>query len=221
MTVETEIIQSLFSKEVEAVISNEIGLIASLYPEERELIKHAIQKRQGEFAAGRLCAKEGLKRLGIENFPILKDKKGAPIWQEGVRGSISHAQGCCAAVVARVRANESLGLDIEKIDRLGEDLWEYLFVEEELKWLKSQNSNSQKSATLLFAAKEAFYKAQYLLSHAWVGFKDVFIEINETKNEFTVHLMVKVERWPQDTKFVGKYVFFNQYVACGIWIEEI
>lgn len=219
MRIEFDLIQSLYYNKVEGVISAEMGLVANLYPEEQTLIKHAIQKRQGEFAAGRLCAKEGLKKLGIENFPILKDDKGAPIWPDGIKGSISHSQGCCAAIVARVEKEESLGLDIEKLGRLGDDLWEYLFGDEEIKWLKSQGSESQKMATILFAAKESFYKAQYLLSFSWLGFKDVFIDINKIKKEFTVHLLVDIGKWSKGSEWIGKYELFEEYVACGVWIR--
>lgn len=217
-----EIISSLYPKAVEGVISGELGLIANIYPEERELIKHAIQKRQGEFAVGRLCAKEGLMKLGIDNFPILKDDKGAPIWPKGVKGSISHAPGCCAVVVARVEEGESLGLDIEKVDRLSEELWPYLFGEEEVNWLRNQGDDGiQTGASILFAAKEAFYKAQYLLTHSWLGFKDVVVQINKTKNEFTVRLLVDLGSWQKGKEFIGRYALFGGYVACGIWIESM
>lgn len=215
---EFELIQSLFPKKVEGHISEEMGLLDALYPEERELIIYAIEKRQKEFAAGRLCAKEGLFKLGIINFPILKDGKGAPIWPEGIGGSISHTKGCNGAVVARISKGESLGLDIEKIDRLEEELWEYLFVEEEREWLKTKDDESQKYASILFSAKEAFYKAQYQLTHSWLGFHDVMIELTETEEKFVIHLLIETGKWKKDSKFEGRYKIFSGYVASGVWI---
>jgi len=220
MRIKFEFIQSLFPKKVEGQIREEMGLVGSIYPEERELIKYAIDKRQREFAAGRLCAKEGLRELGITDFPILKDHKGAPIWPPGIGGSISHARGCCAAIVARVNERESLGLDIEKIDRLDSNLWGHLFVQKEIKWLKSMGDEAQKYASIQFSAKEAFYKAQYLLTHSWLGFKDVMIEIKETEEKFILHLLIDIGEWKKGTEFQGKYKLFEGYVASGIWIDE-
>lgn len=213
-----QVIESLYPRKVEVALTEDWGLVECLYAEERVLIGHAIGKRQGEFAAGRLCAKEALARLGIEVFPILKDGKGAPVWPEGVSGSISHAKGCCAAVVARVAEGESLGLDIEEVNRLTEDIWEYSFVRDEIEWLSRQGGEAQKWASVIFSAKEAFYKAQYPISRAWLGFQDVVIEIKEQGEAFTVRLLVDVGKWKAGMEFKGKYGFFSGYVASGIWI---
>lgn len=213
------LIESLYPKKVEVAMTADWGLVENLYAEERTLIRHAIEKRQGEFAAGRLCAKEALAKLGIAGFPILKDENRAPVWPEEVSGSISHAKGCCAAVVARVGKGESLGLDIEEVDRLKENIWEYTFVGEEIEWLRRQGDGSQMWASVIFSAKEAFYKAQYLISRSWLGFQDVVVEIREPGEVFVVRLLVDVGQWKEGMRFKGKYGFFSGYVASGIWID--
>lgn len=204
---------------MEVALSESRGLIEDLHVEEKDLISHAMGKRQGEFAAGRLCAKEALAKLGILDFPILKDEKGAPIWPEGISGSISHAKGCCAAVVVEVAKGESLGLDIEEVNRLTEDLWEYVFVPEEIEWLRKQGNQSQMWASVIFSAKEAFYKAQYPISLAWVGFQDVAIEIKSQGEEYIIRLLIDIEPWKKGKEFIGKYCFFSTYVVSGVWID--
>lgn len=214
-----DVIALLYSNSVQVAMSWDGALIGELYKEERELIKHAGSKRQSDFAAGRLCAKRALLRLGVEDFPVLMDRKGAPIWPLGVSGSISHARGCCAAVVARGEEGESLGLDIEEVNRINESIWEYAFGLDEITWIKKQSISAQKWASVIFAAKEAFYKAQYPLTQSWLGFKDVVILVDQTSGEFTVRLLVELGKWLKGSLFVGKYSFFNDYVVAGLWID--
>jgi 4'-phosphopantetheinyl transferase EntD len=215
-----DLIASLFSHPVFVALSQAEGLIDQLYKEERALIEHAIKKRQNDFAVGRLCAKKALSALGIENFPVLMNPKGAPIWPAGVSGSISHAKGCCAAVVAQIQDGESLGLDIEEISRIKESIWEYAFCPEEIVWLRTQSTESPKWASVIFAAKEAFYKAQYPITHSWFGFKDAVILIDKESYEFTVRLLTELGEWSKAKSFKGKYAFFNEHVAAGIWINK-
>ena len=48
------------------------------------------QKRLSDFATGRYCAMKALEQFGIQDaiIPIGEDR--APIWPEGIVGSISH-----------------------------------------------------------------------------------------------------------------------------------
>lgn len=217
---DSDIIESLFSNSVQVAISPKQPSLNQLYKEEQVLIEHAIEKRQNDFTAGRMCAKKALANLGIKEFPVLMDSKGAPTWPAGVSGSISHARSCCAAVVARVQKGESLGLDIEEVSRIKESVWEYSFGPEEISWLRKQSAESQKWASVIFAAKEAFYKAQYPLTHSWLGFKDAIILIDQASGEFTVELLMELGEWSKGKLFKGKYGFFNDYVAAGVWINS-
>lgn len=216
----SNLIRSLFPSGVQVAVSQGLGDVDMLYDEERKLISHAGQKRQGEFAAGRLCAMNALEGLGINGSPILMDSKGAPIWPDGVIGSISHAKGCCAAVVALDGGENSLGLDIEEVGRVKDDIWSYTFLPEEMDWLRLQSDESAKWASVIFGAKEAFYKAQYPLTHAWLGFKDVVIDVDQGAGKFTVRLLLDFGPWSQDEVFSGGYVFFDGYVAAGINLSQ-
>lgn len=213
-------IRSLFTNPVQVAVSQDAGDVGMLYEEERKLIIHAAPKRQAEFAAGRLCARDALEDLGVNGSPILMDAKGAPIWPEGVIGSIAHAKGCCAAVVALDQGENSLGLDIEETGRVKESVWSYTFLPEEIEWLRLQSDESAKWASVIFGAKEAFYKAQYPLTHSWLGFQDVLINIDQGAGTFTARLLLDLKEWSQDEVFSGRYVFFDAYVAAGITLSE-
>lgn len=215
-------VRSVFSQEVEVAVSFEEGEIEKLYKEEQELVKGAVEKRQKRFAAGRACAREVLARLGIEEFPVLMDAKRAPVWPEGVSGSISHAKGCCIAVAVKVPLGEvlSVGVDVEEVNRIEEVLWDYVFGDEEVEWLKKKVApeEAQKWASILFSAKEAFYKAQYQLTGSWLGFKDVVIRVDQEARKFEVELLVDLGSWKKGSFFKGRYRFFGDYGVCGILI---
>lgn len=218
-----EIIQSLFPCGISVSISALTGSVYQLYKEEAELIDHAIHKRQTEFASGRLCAKDALKGLEINDFPILMDEKRAPVWPGGVSGSITHTRDICVAVAAKVKEGQSLGIDVEEGGRLSENLWEHSFVEEEIEWLRALGGGEDpiKWATMMFAAKEAFYKAQYPLTKAWVGFRDVKLEfIDDEQGAFYVELLIDLhEAWKKGVVFKGRYVFCGEHVAAGVLVD--
>src|SRR3979409_1002599 len=55
-----------------------------------QALRHATQKRQREFLAGRWCAEEALQCLGAGSTHVAMAKDRAPIWPDGVVGSITH-----------------------------------------------------------------------------------------------------------------------------------
>jgi 4'-phosphopantetheinyl transferase EntD len=146
-----------------------------LWPEEAALVARAVPNRRYQFAAGRACARAALAALGLWPGPLLVASQRAPDWPPGTRGSISHTEGY---VVAVVRANPgdqvAIGVDAERVGRVDAHLFARLFTESERAWLTAlQPGPRAEAATAVFGAKEAFYKAQFALTGAWVGFHDV------------------------------------------------
>src|SRR3982074_1804700 len=90
-----------------------------LSPETRarlpQALRHATQKRQREFLAGRWCAEEALQRLGAGSTHVALAKDRAAIWADGVVGSIPPTAGCAAAAVAWAADIAALGIDSEQI----------------------------------------------------------------------------------------------------------
>src|SRR5690606_7567998 len=61
----------------------------------------AVNKRQTEFLAGRLCAHEALRRLlGVPSIPAVAEDR-SPCWPSGVVGSITHGGGWAGVIAAR------------------------------------------------------------------------------------------------------------------------
>lgn len=151
-----------------------------LYEQEHQLVKAATPRRQAEFTTGRHCARLALHHMGIEPQPILKDPAGAPLWPQGIVGSISHTQDLIAAVVARRQKVLAVGIDVEYRRRaFPVAMLEQICVAEELSRLNTLSQVERElQAFLLFSAKESFYKAVYSATGYAPGFQDVRIEID-------------------------------------------
>jgi 4'-phosphopantetheinyl transferase EntD len=168
------LVESLFPPDVAAAELRVPGDPALLDPEEASSVARAVPKRVGEFAAGRLCARSALKRFGIASFPVRAARDRQPVWPAGFVGSITHTQGFCAAVIGEQARFVGLGLDTEHADAVGADLWPSICIAAELAWIASLPAGERtRAATLVFAAKEAFYKCQYPTTFEWLSFSDL------------------------------------------------
>lgn len=137
-------------------------------------------KRLSDFSTGRYCAKKALEELGLFDviIPIGKDRE--PIWPDGIVGSISHCDSMVGSIVALKENYNSIGLDIEEIGKVGEELWDLLFTAKEIEFLYSLSVDDLvQFSTILFSMKEAFYKMQFPLTETFLDFKDVEIEVND------------------------------------------
>ncbi len=150
----------------------------ALFPEERSGQDKWAAKRVAEFAAGRQCAHFALRRLGIEPSPLLSRPDRRPAWPDGIVGSITHCKGFGAAVVARDSSVRSLGLDAEVFDAVDQHLWPRVLNTSEFAWVHSKPEPERRLwATVVFSAKEAFYKCQFGVTGNWLEFSDAHVEI--------------------------------------------
>ncbi len=150
-----------------------LGEVSLLTPEEASFVARAVPKRQREFAAGRHCAREALRALGIAEATIPVGAHREPLLPPGVVGSITHCDGLCAAAVAPMQSLAGLGLDAECELAVDESLLSSLATEHERAWLKDQ---PEVMRTALFSAKESIYKCMF---HQWrrvVDFLEVELE---------------------------------------------
>lgn len=149
-----------------------------LFPEEARPLGVATPKRAREFAAGRLCARRAIAQFGVLDFPIGRRPDRRPQWPTHLTGSLTHTAGFCAAAAAERLKFRAVGIDAERIGRLHRDLWRYVALPAEIAWLDSLPASMQdNAATLLFSAKEAFYKCQYEVTEQWLDFKDVEVDL--------------------------------------------
>jgi 4'-phosphopantetheinyl transferase EntD len=192
-----------------------------LYPEEAAHLGRAVPKRAREFAAGRLCARLVLTELGIRDFPIKAALDRQPVWPEGVVGSITHTAGFCAAVAADKKHVAAVGMDCELTGSVKTELWGHLFRDGETHWLRSLPPSDQAgAATLIFCAKEAFYKCQYPLTREWLNFHDAWIELpawGARQGIFNIHASRSIALASYAVlPLTGRFLFHEQFVTAGV-----
>lgn len=135
-------------------------------------------KRLADFSTGRYCAIKALEQLGIQDAIIPMGEDRAPIWPEGIVGSISHCDSLTGAIVAKSADHISLGLDIEEIGRVTPDLWDLVFTENEKSYLFGlSDEDLLVQSTAMFSIKEAFYKFQYPITKTFLDFLEVEVDL--------------------------------------------
>jgi 4'-phosphopantetheinyl transferase EntD len=177
-----------------------------------------VPKRIHEFAAGRACARTALSKLGYPAAPLLMCANRTPIWPTGATGSITHTEDYCAAVVASTHQLRALGLDAEPAGRVKPELWHRICTPEELAILQGQDAaGAMAAATVLFSAKEAFYKCQYMLTGEWLGFMDIRVSLHADR--FTVQPMRSLQIATQIAgPWEGGYLQEAGFVITGLCI---
>lgn len=123
----------------------------------------AAAKRQAEFLAGRLCARQALWQLdGRWQAPDMGEDR-APRWPEGCVGAITHGHGWAAALVGQRSAYRGLGLDAERLlsDEEAARLARRVLTPAERERLPADAAAL--AVTLTFSLKESLFKALYPL----------------------------------------------------------
>jgi 4'-phosphopantetheinyl transferase EntD len=193
-----------------------------LFAEEADYVARAVDKRKREFALGRTCARRALAGLGIAPQPLIANADRSVRWPAEAWGSITHAEGFYAAVAALRSDLRGIGIDAEQRGRVQEKLWSHVASAREIAWFRAAGSEraAAERATLLFSAKEAFYKAQYCVSATFVGFHEVEVEFDEA-GEFVVTVVSDIARFfARGQRFAGRYAQLSEHVVTGLAIEH-
>ncbi|MFT6733322.1 MAG: 4'-phosphopantetheinyl transferase EntD [Polaribacter sp.] len=160
-------------------ISNKEG---RLYREEVLLTKKMSEKRLNDFSAGRLSAKQALSKLAIYNYPILIGSNRAPLWPIQVVGSISHSKNICVSAVIQNTNSKALGIDIETIKQIDNDILLLICDETEILHLKNLEKSGygscNENAKIIFSIKESIFKCLNPLLSCWIDFKEMQITLD-------------------------------------------
>lgn len=149
-----------------------------LYPEEVELIRHAVLSRRQQFTAGRCLARRAWQALGREPEPLLNDAQRVPRWPAGLVGTITHTHGWCGAAVAFASEVSGLGADVEAATPLDVGLWERVCRPEEQTFLNARPEGLRGLlAKGIFSAKESIYKALYPRVRVFLDFQGMSIAL--------------------------------------------
>jgi 4'-phosphopantetheinyl transferase EntD len=218
----SSVVGALFPRGVFAAEMREAGDPAQLLPEEREFLGKYVQKRVQEFTAGRLCARCVLMELGVTNFALGVAQDGQPIWPSDVVGSITHTRGLCVAVACSKKLVRGIGVDCEA-GPIGAEIWPSICTATESAWIASlRESERQAAVTLIFSAKESFYKCQYSITREWLDFHDISIEAVDggAFGWFTVRSNRPLAAAIGGEEWSGRYLLQDRLITTGIVIPN-
>ncbi len=158
----------------------------ALFPGEEIAVARAVDKRRREFIAGRTCARRAMAALGELAAPIPQGEDRAPVWPEGLVGSITHTDTWCAAAVARTADGvRALGLDIEPAEPIQTELLHIICLPEERAFLDGQPVELRGLlGRMVFSAKESAFKCQYALSRTLFAYHGMLIHLNVPAQRF-------------------------------------
>ena len=133
----------------------------------------AIARRRASGAA-RLAARRLLPELnGDAAAPLPRSTSGAPAWPDSFVGSLAHDDSYGAAAIGRRGALVGIGIDIEPAEPLPADLVDFVLTPPE----RRETSADPVAQRLVFAAKEAVYKAIHPLDGSALEYADITIRL--------------------------------------------
>jgi 4'-phosphopantetheinyl transferase EntD len=144
-------------------------------PEAASLSRVADARRAS--GAARIVARELLARLGYSDAHVPRGTGREPIWPAGIVGSLAHDDELALAAVALQRDFASVGIDVEPARELPADMRELIASPNELRAV----ADDPLKGKLLFAAKEAVYKACYPLDHEFLEFGDIEVDFANSR----------------------------------------
>jgi 4'-phosphopantetheinyl transferase EntD len=201
------------------------GIPALLMPAEAANLGRAVPSRVREFAAGRLCARRAMAEFGIVDCPVPAGRDRQPRWPGSMAGSITHTSDFCAAVVAERHNAAALGLDSEVVGDVKPGIWARICGPQESDWVRSLPAEEQPAAaTLIFAAKEAFYKCQYTVVRERLEFADARVEVagwSGSGGIFNIHATRRIAISKHTAlPMPGRYLFHEELVSAGLTLSD-
>jgi 4'-phosphopantetheinyl transferase EntD len=149
----------------------------ALMPEEAPALAASVLKVRRASGAARIVARQLLAPLGFAQCAVPKAASGAPIWPAGVVGSLSHDPRVAVAAVGMRRDFVALGVDVEPAEPLPSDLLDIVATPLE----RSRLVDDPYDGRLLFAVKEAVYKAVHPLDQMFLEHHDVQVDLAERR----------------------------------------
>ncbi len=185
-----------------------------LWPAEQLAMARAVPARLAEFTAGRTAARAALRSIGLIDMAIPLSPDRAPVWPQGIVGSITHANKVCVAMVARAGAIIGIGVDLELSDPLPADLWPEVFTAAEIADLEQMPETDRgQTAKLFFSAKECTYKCIYPQIQKVMDFSTIEIRHKSADQSFGATLLYQAGPFAAGTVWHGRYVLLDGFVA--------
>ena len=166
---------------------------------------------------GRSLARAALAELGAPAGPLGRREDRSPAWPEGFSGSITHADGWCLVVVARLPTGWGVGIDLDGDRPLPAAVASRVLLPGERTRLAA--GSPPRGETLAFSAKESVFKAVNPLTGRWLEHHDVGIDLiakaGGGEGEFTVAWPGRGRRDLSHLVAEGRWVRRGGLVATG------
>lgn len=214
-------IEDILPAAVACVDTTEDTADAVLLPAEEAQIARAVDKRRREFATARHCARQAMAKLGVAPAAVLRGERGAPVWPEGITGSLTHTAGYRAAALARVEDVASVGIDAEPHAPLPDGVLEAISLPVERQWIAARTAAAPHLHwdRVLFCAKESVYKAWFPLTGRWLGFEDAAVDVGD--GTFAARFLVPGVRLGGKVLdgFAGRWTVRNGLILAAVVLE--
>ena len=181
-----------------------------------------VAKRQSEYLAGRLCAREALRRLtGRASVPAVGSDR-APQWPLGISGSITHSDGWAAALVANQVQWRAIGLDVEHLlpsERALRLQGEILTPGERQRLHGLDEEARALRISLTFSFKESLFKALYPLTLTRFYFHDAEL-LDSDHDSARLRLLIDLNgEWRNGAELDGQFALFDGKVLSLVAVE--
>ena len=181
-------------------------------------LENAVPERLSDYLAGRVCAQRLLQLLGFGARSIIPTGVNRePIWPIGVVGSISHSANLAVCVAAVDSDVLGVGIDIEQEipPAIAAEISRQLVNSEEDTVIRNYFDAYNHGLTIVFSAKESFYKAAYPQVQRFFDFSAVrVVSVDGTK------VVLSVSETLSDRFQVGHRIAVN-YTATGADIQTV
>lgn len=141
------------------------GLFAAHGITEPDSVSRSVPRRRVQYLAGRICARQALRTLSAAEADgqLLIGRDRRPLWPAGYTGSISHCESVAVALACSTTRARGVGVDIESL--LSVEVWREISASvthgADTTFLASAPLEASVARTVLFSAKESFFKAAF------------------------------------------------------------
>ncbi|WP_162528253.1 4'-phosphopantetheinyl transferase family protein [Gemmobacter caeruleus] len=166
-----------------------------------------LPQRLAEFRAGRAALRLAMAEIGLPPLPVPMGEDRAPVWPPGMIGSISHSADLCLAAVTVPSPLRGIGVDLEPALPLDPALRPVVLRAEE-------QGVTDHQAKLVFAAKEAAYKAQYGISRTLFDFHVLSVRLEDGR--FEARFREEITPFPSDFTLRGRWAEIEGHFLCVV-----
>jgi len=182
----------------------------------------AVPKRRVQFRAGRYCATKAMGALGASYAGqlVARAANGAPLWPEGLVGSITHTDHFASAAVAPGADAAALGIDTERMmtEPRARNVGRVIAWPSEVGHARAAGLSHLEAMTLVFSAKESIFKCLHGLVGCYFDFHDVrIVEVDGQERTFVARLVKTLSAsFPAHTLLRGTFDVEGAWMHTGI-----